>query len=145
MTANDLRPKVHQWLSEMFKGVEQRDSGVLFVPGFGSTALFVSVEDVFRDQHVLVRVDAPILLDVPVTNELLQYMGMKSNDFVFGSFTLLLDSDAARTGILAFRQTLLGDALDKVELEVATTIVALTADELDDNLQRRFGGQRYYD
>lgn len=145
MPASDLKPKVFQWLDSMFNSVQWTDSGTILVPGFGSTALFVSVQDVFNNQYVQVRVDAPILLDVPITSELLQYIGVKSSDYVFGSLALLTDSDAAQTAVLCFRQSLLGDALDQVELQVATQVVALTADDLDDNLKRRFGGRRFHE
>lgn len=144
MAASDLKTKVLEWLDDMFKGVELLDTGGILVPHFGSTALFVDVDDVFDGKYTRVRVDAPVLMDVPVTDELLAYIGMRSNSFLFGGFALMMETDSARTGILSFRQTLLGDALDRVELEVATNLVALTADDLDDNLQRRFGGRRFY-
>lgn len=143
MPADDVRAKVHEWASQLFRGVELLDSGTIFVPGFGSTALFIEVDDVFEGRHLRVLVDAPVLVDVPLTDDLFQYIGAKSNDFVFGAFTVRMDYDGAQQGILCFRQTLLGDAIDKIELEVATKVVALTADDLDDNLKRRFGGRRF--
>lgn len=142
MPAADIQPKVLQWLREMFNGVEEQDGGSIFVPGFGSTALFVYVQDVFENQHVRVLIDAPILIGVPVTKDLYEYIGYRSNDFVFGSFALV-HSQGEKTGILVFRQTLLADALDKVELELASQVVAITADDLDNDLTVRFGGRTF--
>lgn len=141
-SAADLTPKVSEWLNEMFHSVEHTDSGGFFVPHFGSTALFIGIDDVFDGRHTRVRIDAPILLDVPVNGELLQYIGYRSNDFLFGSFVLIRE-DQQQLGILAFRQTLLGDALDKIELEAACHVVAITADNVDNDLQLRFGGRLF--
>jgi hypothetical protein len=141
MAAVDIHPKVVEWLKEMFRGVDDRGD-FIFVPGFGSTALFIDIDDVFDGQHVRVQVDAPILMEVAINAELLQYIGYRSNDFAFGHLAIRRD-DASNTGILVFRQTLLGDALDKIELEVAAHVVALTADRLDNDLQMRFGGQLF--
>jgi hypothetical protein len=140
MPANDVKPKVLEWLNSFYNGVEELESGALFVPGFGSTALFVWVEDVFDNEYVRVRIDAPVLIEVPVNSELLNYIGIKSNDFLFGGFALM-QVEGERTAALVFRQTLLGDALDSVELELATKVVAITADQLDNDLQLRFGGR----
>jgi hypothetical protein len=41
---------------------------------------------------------------------------------------------------LVFEHTVLGNHISREELIVLCSLVGTTADELDDNLQRRFGG-----
>lgn len=142
--ASQLKITVELWLSERFKGVEERDDGRLFVPRFGSTALFVSVKDALQGSHVIVVLESPVLVDVPVTRELLEYVGYKSGVYLFGHLALVGHNGVGSTGHLIFRHTLLGESLGKAELILTAGLVAATANRLDDDLQVRFGGRRFY-
>jgi hypothetical protein len=46
---------------------------------------------------------------------------------------------------LRYKYVLLADFLDEDELSTALWAVIYTADELDDELQKQFGGKRYID
>jgi len=142
--ADELKITVELWLSEKFKGVEVRDDGRIFVPRFGSTALFASVKEAFQGRHVIVVLESPVLVDVPVTRELLEYVGYKSALYLFGHLAVAGHTGVGTTGHLIFRHTLLGDSLDKMELVLTAGLVAATANRLDDDLQVRFGGKRFY-
>ena len=139
MSAATMQPQIVEWLNELYEGTEVRDD-YIFVPSFGSTALFVYVDEWFEGERVRVLIQAPILMDVPITSELIYYIGVRSGDFAFGHLALLNDDRDSSMGTLVFEYMLLGDTLDKVELEAATAVVAVTADSLDDGLQSRFGG-----
>ena len=142
--AGELKITVELWLSERFKGVEERDDGRIFVPRFGSTALFVSVKEAFQGKHVTVVLESPVLVDVPITRELLEYIGYKSGVYLFGHLAAVGHEGVGTPGHLIFRHTLLGDSLDKEELALTAGLVAATANRLDDDLQVRFGGRRFY-
>lgn len=141
---DELKITVELWLTDKFKGVEVREDGRIFVPRFGSTALFVSVKEAFQGKHVIVVLESPVLVDVPITRELLEYVGYKSGLYLFGHLAVVGHNGVGTTGHLIFRHTLLGDSLDKTELTLTAGLIASTANRLDDDLQVRFGGKRFY-
>ena len=143
MPAHDVREKVEQWLREWHEVVVNVTDGSLLVPALGKTALHVSVDDVLDDQVVRVEIDGLILMNVPVTAELFESIGSLSNGWLFGGLVLKREDDA-NDGTLAFRQTLLGDALDKGEFELMTRIVISCAQQCE-NLKARFGGRHFHD
>ena len=96
MSTNEVRSKVLQWLNETYGGVELRDDDRIFVPGFGSTVAFVKVDDLYEYQRACLTIDAPILLDVPITKELYEYIGYSSNDFMMGNFAMVRAPGATR-------------------------------------------------
>ncbi len=103
-----------------------------------TTWLFVLVDEVFDQQYTRVQVFAPILRDLPITDELIRYVAMQSNtDFAFGALALAVEGERP---LLSFGYSLLGDTLDDDELEVAVDYVAVTADNLANQLRPRFGG-----
>ena len=144
MAVEELQAQVAGWLNTLFSGVEELSDGSFHVPNFGTSAIDVHVEEVFGGRHTRVRVDAYVLMEVPITTKLMKYIGERSNDFVFGHLAVIRDEEA-ETGTLVFRQTLLGDAIDEVELKLACQVTALTADNLDEDLIRNMGGRLYVD
>lgn len=144
ISPEELKITVELWLSEKFKGVEVREDGRIFVPRFGSTALFVSVKEAFKGKHVIVVLESPVLVDVPITRELLEYVGYKSGLYLFGHLATTGHNGVGTTGHLIFRHTLLGDSIDELQLVLTAGLVASTANRLDDDLQVRFGGSRFY-
>lgn len=138
-TADETRMKVQRILSS--NGTVELSGENLFVK-MGSTVARITVID-WGDGNTLVKIDAPILFDVPVTDELYKYVAQNSNKRFFGALGLVEGDDGL--AILHMDQTILGDTLDEPELMFAVVLVAQTADKLDDELQSRFGGQRLVD
>lgn len=93
----------------------------------------------------LVRVTSPILRDVKASPELYQYLVREAPKLWFGAVEASDDSQNPGMLFLAMVHTLLGDYLDEEELRAALFGVLNAADEVDDVMQKRFGGKRWTD
>ena len=112
-----------------------------------STQLILQVRDWGKDPEgeprSLVLISAPILLDVTPTPEVFEWVARHGGARFFGHVEVI-DTDDDKVHLI-FSHTLLGDYLDQPELEAAMWGILRVADEWDDELQPRFGGQRYRD
>lgn len=106
----------------------------------GSTQVFVRVLP-FGDDHSIVTVFAPVLLNVPLTPELFEYVATEGG-YRFGSLIVVRKDDGL--GRVQMSHTLLGTFLDPDELIVAVSLLANTANDLDDEMQKRFGGDLFH-
>ena len=131
--------KVQKYLTEGLGSVSIDRDGDFRIP-YGSTECFVSIRDGFGD-HTIVEAWAIVLSEVRPTAEL--YHHVAENDFTIGNLSVY-DADDG-TVRLIFSLRLLGDFLDPEELLLAVAMVARTADDLDDELQARFGGRKFTD
>lgn len=131
------RGKVQKYLTESLGSVSVDQDGDFGIP-YGSTVAFVSVNDAFGE-HAVVDVWAIVLRDVPLTPELFRFVANK--DYRFGD--LIVRRNENGLGRVIFSQGILGDFLDPEELRLAVSAVAVTADELDDEMQARFGGRKF--
>lgn len=93
----------------------------------------------------LVHVSSPILWGVDPSPELFEWIARQGSQYYFGRVAAFDDSANPGKIFLAMLHTLLGDYLDEEELKAATWGVLMTADELDDELQQKFGGKRWAD
>ena len=134
-----LRGKVQRILTEKLGTVEIDKDGD-FTVRHESTRAFVSCRE--WGDKTLVVVHAPFLGDVPPSPELFKYVATEGGLYHFGHVTAW---EQGGTCTLSFRHTLLGDYLDGPELEAALVAVAVTANDLDDELQQRFGGRRFHE
>ena len=114
-----------------------------------STQVNLSVADwgVSKDgePRALVRISSPILWSVQPTPELYEWIAREGGIYYFGHVTAADDIRDAGKVFLAISHTLLGDYLDEEELASAMYGVLNTANDLDDQLQKRFGGKRWAD
>lgn len=92
--------------------------------------------------RTLVYVTAFILKAVPATAEVFEYVALHTNDWIFGH--LCADREVGGL-VLSMRHTLLGETLDPDELLTAVIDLSAVANQLDDELQSRFGGLRWID
>ena len=142
-TVQEVSQKVQRILAESFSTNLLPDGG--FRVEAGSTAVFVSCETWgAAEESVLVRLRAPVLFEVPVTDELCRWIAVEGNLRHFGTLMLMVE-EGEKSGTLGMDHTLLGDFLDKDELGYAVAHMGGSADFLDDDLQKRFGGKRYED
>lgn len=107
---------------------------------YDSTAVNISI--VAQDDRVLVQMYVPLLHQVPESPQLFEYVATEGQNYYFGNMHYVRDVDG---GLLVFEHTLLGDYLDADELHTAVASLALTGNDLDDELQKKFGGKRYVD
>jgi hypothetical protein len=139
MSIDQIQFKVQRQLQSIF-GEVQIDSDGNFKFPVESTMGFGSVHQA-GDLSVF-QVFAPVLFEVPITHELAHYVATEF--FMFGNL-LLRPADNGRDGNLTFEYRILADNLDESELRIAVSMVCITADDLDDKLQKRFGGKRLSD
>lgn len=147
----ELHALVATMLSEIDAGFEEVHSGGYRVE-VNSTAVFVTVDSatsfvspaaVFPDGPAeVVTVTSPLLRNVPVTADLNAWVAAEGWRFLFGHVTLERNGEFCD---LNFQHRLLATRLDAEELDAAVVAVVGTADRLDDELQSRFGGERFVD
>lgn len=133
------RQRVQRMLADLFGRIEVDNEGD-FTLRHGSARVFIRVTEGFGD-HTLVDVRSFTNMRVPPSPELFRYIATE-NHYVFGALRALEGDDGV---LVIFRQTLLGDTLDPEELRTAVIAVAGTADDVDDEIQSRFGGDRFHE
>ena len=133
----DVKNKVERILTNNFTTQLGAD-GEYFVRAEATGAIIRGID---MEMGVLVHIRALVLSNVPITPELL--LEVATSDFMFGSLRLAVtDNDL---GFIWMEHNLLGDFLDEQELVYATIAVGMTADDIDDVWQQRFGGNRAID
>jgi hypothetical protein len=130
------RDRVASMLAALVGSIELSAAGDLSFP-YESTRVFVNVRPLVDDSTV-VNVFAFTNVDLVPSAELYEFVALHSGDFVFGH--LSLDVTEGK-GTLILRHTLLADYLDEPELNTAVRAIALTADDIDDELKAKFGGR----
>jgi len=104
----------------------------------GSTKVFVDVSP-FGDESTVIRLWAPVLIEVTPSNELYEYVALNADAYVFGHLHACL-TESGTVNIL-MSHNLLGDFIDRDEIGRALYAVVGTADGIDNELQKRFGGK----
>jgi hypothetical protein len=135
---DSLRARVREYLSQVVSDYWVSDEGD-YAFDMGSARIFVRT--VSWGDRTLVRIFSPILRDAPASDALFRFVATSADEFVFGHLSVDIERDQAYV-ILA--HTLLGDYLDAEELHTAVAGLAATADELDNFLQKRFGGHLFH-
>jgi hypothetical protein len=139
VSVEEVTDKVRRMLVEL-NGRASVDADGDFVIDFDSATVFVRVLETSTGT-VMVRVSSVVLLDVPLKPELYRWVATESRNFYFGQFEVVEGDDG--TGLLLFEHFLLGEYLDIDELGFAVHGMGTNANELDDELQNRFGGRRF--
>jgi hypothetical protein len=97
------------------------------------------------DPRTLVRITSPILRGVKPSPALYEWIAREGGQYFFGHVVALDDTEEPGKLFLLMSHTLLGDYLDEEEVASAMWGVLGSADNLDDELQQRFGGKRWID
>ncbi len=130
--------RVKRFLDERFGGFDH-DPAWGYHGGFGSARVFVDVVPVL-ESSTAVRASSPVLSDVDLSDELAVELLTLTDQRPFGAYSYV----PSRREVW-FDHAILGDDLDRVELEAAIEVVSEAADGDDDMLAGRFGGARYAD
>ena len=138
MPVDEVKAKIQRILTDRFGSVRIDSDGDFVIPNDSAVA-FVGVRP--WGEEVVVHVTAFMLMDVPLSPELYEWVATEGSYF-FGHVRVKREEGAA-TGTLIFSHCLLGDFLDKEEMLNALDSVAILANDLDDKLQSRFGGRRF--
>lgn len=132
--AEALRRRLEQYLQELGVAYSVDRAGDFAVSG-GHATTFVSARD--RGERTVARIWAITNVDVEPTDELTRYLLTENAKIAFGGF----QTDGSSK--VALSHTLLGDYLQRAELEVALAFVASTADRYAEEIKRRFGGKLF--
>ena len=128
-----LRTSVRTFLDAVPGGFEVDMDGD-FAISRGSARIYV--RPIEREGHTFVLIWSPTNVGVPIDGKLTHFLATENAALPFGK--LGLNEEASTVHV---HHTLLGDFLNREELEVAVNAVAETADQYDDLIKRRFGGQ----
>jgi len=90
------------------------------------------------DDDVIFNLWAPVVRNVPITNELCRFVA--TEPFTLGNLIIQEEPDG-RTGELQFQYRIPANDIDESALRLAVLMVVFTADDLDDKLVKRFGGE----
>jgi hypothetical protein len=128
--------------------VEAQSNGHLMIK-FSDTSTVASFR--FEQQEfdgkaatqAFVHIFAPILRNVPASEELFKWIAIAGTGYRLG--TVEAFEEEGGTIFLHYRYALLADFLDEDELSTAMWAVLGTADRLDDELKEKFGGKRWID
>lgn len=132
--AEALRRRLERYLQELGVAYSVDRAGDFAVPA-GHATTFVSARD--RGELTVARIWAITNVDVEPTDELTRYLLTENAKIAFGGF----QTDGSSK--VALSHTLLGDYLQRAELEVALAFVASTADRYAEEIKRRFGGKLF--
>jgi hypothetical protein len=150
---DDVKKKVFEFTKEIFSWAElDPDGDVTFE--FQSTKVWIDVVKMSRPDGIkikefvvehelpmtLVRIRAVLVADVPRSPALFQYVATDARRNL-GSINVVLDDEG--TCDLFFMYSLAGDDITAGELKHAAFIVATVANQLDDEIQQKFGGKRW--
>jgi hypothetical protein len=112
----------------------------LYVIKQGSAYVMISVVP-WGDNRAMVRCTAQLVKGVDVDGPLAKQLLELNSHLRFGAFAM----DAAEHTVLFTHTILGGTTLDPEELFATLRDVALIADEYDDKLMKKYGGQRMID
>jgi hypothetical protein len=134
-----FRDKVQRCLNDAVGRVEIDQNGD-FTFQFGSSRIFIGLREVGEDRTVVDFV-MPLLFDVPLSPDLFRYVATHGG-YAWGHLSV---EEKDGTGTLFYTHALLGDFLDPDEFLAALGAMVNTGDDLDNELQQRFGGTRFHD
>jgi hypothetical protein len=113
-----------------------------FIIKHGSAVLFVTVSEGFGEKGTFVKLLIPLITDVPITDELFRFVATEGQGYMIGTLRANVNDDQ-KTAWMSLGHCLIGNDLDESELINATGALVTTADDLDDKLRERFGGNLY--
>lgn len=107
--------------------------------GFENTIVFVDILE--NGDETVLRVSAPVVLDLRVTPELCKFVATEFAGYYFGHAYLLADDDDADIAHLYYKHSILGESLDPAELHRVIGAVAWMGDAKSKEFKERFGGR----
>jgi len=125
--------KLEEYLGELFDDPYLDPEGGHFYVRYGTTVLEISVEP-YGAEEAMVTIMSYCVQDVEVEEELLAGLLELNHQMPFGSFSMLGND-------IFFSHSLFGRNLEPRDLLRAVTSVAEVADEYDDKIVARYGGQ----
>lgn len=131
--------KILPWMQEMFgefagQRSEVPEFGVLVGSAFAQTAIYPFGED---DSVISTR--AYVVTGAELSADLMHFLLRENDRMTFGAFGVDEDGD------IFFEHTIVGSTCDPNELKASVSSVVLIADEYDDLIVEKWGGNRAID
>lgn len=128
-----LREKTERMLERAVREFDRVDDR--YEVPYQSTRVIVHPID-WTQGRTLLRIIAPILVEVEDGNELFKKLSDLNNTTIFGKFYV-------RERTIFIEHNLLGESVDPLEFRAALASVAHHADHLNDRLLAEFGGRKW--
>ena len=131
--------KVAPWMKELFgEFVMLRTDAPAMAVVIGSAVAQVGVIP-WGNDDATVNTRAYVVTGAEATSELMHFLLRETDNMRFGGFGLDSDDD------VFFEHAIVGSSCDKAELKASVMAVVVTADQYDDKIVARWGGQRALD
>jgi hypothetical protein len=131
--------KIAPWMQQIFESspIEHHDES-LFVTHFGSAVSHTRVIPWGEDEAIILTRSC-VLTNVEITPDLTYYLLRENDNLYFGRFAIDSENN------IIFEHSLMGSTCDQEELKTSVIAVMRFADEYDDKIMERWGGQRALD
>jgi hypothetical protein len=152
-----VKDKVQRYAKQFFNVINIDDDGDLRI-FYESTHIVLQVLELdssdpeiveFRKDNdisvTVVNIFALVLFEADASSELFKWIATEGQSYDFGAFRVFFDAENPKKCNVQYQYRLAGDNLDPGELKGALAAVAFTADNEDDELQKKFGGKKFSD
>ena len=137
----EVRKKVQRILTDELGRVEiDRDGD--YVLHHESAVVFVSLQERGEEANVdiIIRAFCPLVVNVPITNEVFKWVATEGQSFFFGNCGIFLEDENEKFGRINFGYSIVGNDLDPNELQNLIYSVMFTGNNLAEVLKGKFGG-----
>ena len=152
-----VKDKVQRYAKQFFNVINIDNDGDLRI-FYESTHIVLQVLELdssdpeiveFRKDNdisvTVVNIFALVLFEADASSELFKWIATEGQSYDFGAFRVFIDAENPKKCNVQYQYRLAGDNLDPGELKGALAAVAFTADNEDDELQKKFGGKKFSD
>ena len=136
-----LQNRVHVILAKHF-GIKGADKHGEFRIQNESAHVFVSIDHGFGSQGLVIKVNCPMVTRVPLSAELFRWVSVEGRNFPLGGVYLIPHANGTH-GEIWFGHNFVADDLDEKELLGSLYPILVFANDLDDQLAHRFGGELF--
>jgi hypothetical protein len=131
--------KVAGYMKELFGEMAHADNErPQFLMTMGSAGVSVAVFPWTEDESVVVA-NSFVVTKVAMKDDLMKFLLESNANMRFGGFGVDKDGD------IFFRHSIVGSSCDRNELKALVLAVVSTADDFDDQIKQRWGGERARD
>jgi len=138
LSVHDLRTRIQECLRQIFGGYEIGTDNSYAVRA-GTTKVIVRPHEWVKDK-TLVNVIAIVAMGVEPTKDLMEFLNTTNMNLIFGKFFVVKEQK-----VVLCHHALLGDRMEREELETAIMAIGAVADHYDEEIVKKFGGMRYID
>ncbi|MGB3532761.1 MAG: YbjN domain-containing protein [Microcoleaceae cyanobacterium] len=135
----DCYNKIAGWMDELFSDYPwEKLDDVGFGLFMGSAWVEVKINP-WNDDDSVINTRSKVVINPELNLDLLQFLLEENAERLFGAFSL------SKAGEILFEHTIVGSTCDPEELESSVIAVLETADDYDDQIIKKWGGQRALD